>query len=187
MNVFICSTFRDLSLERNSVALAIEHQGYHALGQEDCLPLYERPLELCLEDVRSSHLLLAIIGWCYGSAPAGHKKSFVHLEYEEAKAANIPQLIFLLEQHPEWGCVNKDSEPEHIVHLRESMRRENHCVSIEQSDCLLDVANDLLKRMEFLHAENNLLDLNHSRIQTRVIPTTAFPGRGDDMSCYKSS
>ncbi len=61
-NVFICSTFDDLSIEREAVLeavtrLQLQHDWMEFFGARA-----QQPLDTCLEEVRASHILIIIVG-----------------------------------------------------------------------------------------------------------------------------
>src|SRR6202161_3095849 len=74
--VFLCSTFDDLEQEREAVLDAIlrVQQRHNAMEFFGARP--GRPLDVCLEEVRRSDLLVVIVGEKYGSLPPGMGISF---------------------------------------------------------------------------------------------------------------
>jgi hypothetical protein len=61
-NVFVCSTFDDLEQEREAVLDAIRRvqQRHNAMEFFGARP--EQPINVCLEEVRKSDLLVVIVG-----------------------------------------------------------------------------------------------------------------------------
>jgi tetratricopeptide (TPR) repeat protein len=93
--VFLCSTFDDLEQEREAVLDAIlrVQQRHNAMEFFGAQP--GRPLEVCLEEVRKSDLLVVIVGEKYGSLPPGMGISFSQAEYEEGARLDKPCLVYL--------------------------------------------------------------------------------------------
>ena len=81
--VFVCSTFDDLEQEREAVLDAIRRvqQRHNAMEFFGARP--GRPIDVCLDEVRKSDLLVVIVGLKYGSLPAGMGISYSQAEYEE--------------------------------------------------------------------------------------------------------
>lgn len=62
---------------------------------EDYVACDERPVDKCLNDVRSCDVYIGILAWRYGYVPDNSTKSVTYLEFEAALNAGIPCLIFL--------------------------------------------------------------------------------------------
>ena len=94
-NVFVCSTFDDLEQEREAVLDAIRRvQSQHnAMEYFGARP--GRPVEVCLDEVRKSDLLVVIVGLKYGSLPPGLGISYSQAEYEEGVQLEKPCLVYL--------------------------------------------------------------------------------------------
>jgi hypothetical protein len=93
--VFVCSTFDDLEQEREAVLDAIRrvqsrHNAMEFFGARDA-----RPIDVCLEEVRKSDLLVVIVGLKYGSLPPGIGISYSQAEYEESVRLGKPCLVYL--------------------------------------------------------------------------------------------
>jgi uncharacterized protein DUF4062 len=138
VRIFISSTYKDLRHEREAAALALEELGHHAAGQEDRVPIYDRPLELCLEDITSCDLLLSIVAWRYGSEAPGIAVSFVEAEYEKAIQAGIPRLAFLLREDSQWPDRQRDADLVKVRQLRSRMAAEPH-VFFEAQECFRSI------------------------------------------------
>ena len=93
--VFVCSTFDDLEQEREAVLDAIKRvqQRHNAMEFFGAQP--GRPIDVCLEEVRKSDLLVVIVGLKYGSLPHGMGISYSQAEYEEGVRLEKPCLVYL--------------------------------------------------------------------------------------------
>src|SRR5262245_46350783 len=85
VRVFLCSTYSDLVQEREAVLqtlqnLELEHKSMEHFGARS-----ERPIDVCLEEVRKSNIVVVIVGHKYGSLVEGRGVSFTETEYQEAK------------------------------------------------------------------------------------------------------
>jgi tetratricopeptide (TPR) repeat protein len=93
--VFVCSTFDDLERQRKAVLDAIRRvqQRHNAMEFFGARP--GRPIDVCLDEVRKSDLLVVIVGEKYGSLPPGMEVSYSQAEYEEGVRLNKPCLVYL--------------------------------------------------------------------------------------------
>ncbi len=72
LTVFVCGTFDDLSDERQGVLDAIRNLQLQHDSMEFFGAHANRPIEVCLNEVRLSDILVLIIGHRYGSlVPSG--------------------------------------------------------------------------------------------------------------------
>ena len=93
--VFVCSTFDDLEQEREAVLDAIRRVQQRHNAMEFFGARAERPIDVCLEEVRKSGLLVVIVGLKYGSLPPGMGISYSQAEYEEGVRLEKPCLVYL--------------------------------------------------------------------------------------------
>lgn len=94
--VFLSSTAKDLVEFRNAVYNAIiKLEGYTCVRMEDFTSKPSHPASYIQELIPSCDLFVGLIGLCYGSRPKGITKSYTELEYDRAREANIPCLMFL--------------------------------------------------------------------------------------------
>lgn len=98
--VYLSSTFEDLKDYRAAVSLALERAGLQVARMEGYVAADERPLDLCLQDVATVDVYIGLFAWRYGYVPpADHgntgQKSISELEFERARHAKIPALVFL--------------------------------------------------------------------------------------------
>ena len=93
--VFVCSTFDDLEQEREAVLDAIRRVQSRHNAMEFFGARPGRPIDVCLEEVRKSDLLVVIVGLKYGSLPPGMGISYSQAEYEEGARLEKPCLVYL--------------------------------------------------------------------------------------------
>ena len=94
--VFVCSTFDDLEQEREAVLDAIHRVQSRHNAMEFFGARPGRPLDVCLDEVRKSDLLVVIVGEKYGSLPSGMGISYSQAEYEEGFVRlKKPCLVYL--------------------------------------------------------------------------------------------
>jgi tetratricopeptide (TPR) repeat protein len=93
--VFVCSTFDDLEQEREAVLDAIRRVQSRHTAMEFFGARPGRPINICIEEVRKSDLLVVIVGEKYGSLPPGMGVSYSQAEYEEGVRLEKPCLVYL--------------------------------------------------------------------------------------------
>jgi len=94
--VFLSSTAKDLAGYRLAVHGAVgQLEGYRCVRMEDFTSQAAPAATYIEEEVPKCHLFVGIVGVCYGSRPRKSSKSYTELEYEAARRANIPCLMFL--------------------------------------------------------------------------------------------
>jgi formylglycine-generating enzyme required for sulfatase activity/predicted Ser/Thr protein kinase len=124
--IYISSTYVDLKNEREAAAQAVRRLGHQSVYMEDYVAASQKPVKKCLQDVCSCDVFVGIFAWRYGFIPDGYEKSITHLEYESAKKAGIPCLIFLLDQKAPWPVEYVDSgeERQKIDRIRDELMDE---------------------------------------------------------------
>jgi Domain of unknown function (DUF4062) len=147
LRVFVCSTYSDLAVERQAVLdairrLQLEHDSMEYFGARPNLPL-----QTCLEEVRSSDLLVVIVGHRYGSVADGSDVSFSEAEYNEGFRLNKPihayvrdDAVPVLVKH-----IERDSGKQGRLEAWKHTLTQRHTVGTfrESSDLALQVAADL--------------------------------------------
>src|SRR6202046_2205561 len=93
--VFVCSTFDDLEQEREAVLDAIRRVQSRHNAMEFFGARAGRPIDVCLEEVRKSDLLVVIVGEKYGSLPSGMAVSYSQGGYEEGARLEKPCLVYV--------------------------------------------------------------------------------------------
>jgi tetratricopeptide (TPR) repeat protein len=93
--IFVCSTFDDLEQEREGVLDAIRRVQSRHNAMEFFGARPGRPIEVCLDEVRKSDLLVVIVGLKYGGLPPGIGISYSQAEYEEGARLEKPCLVYL--------------------------------------------------------------------------------------------
>jgi len=94
-SVFVCSTFDDLEQEREAVLDAIRRVQSRHNAMEFFGARPGRPIDVCLDEVRISDLLVVIVGLKYGSLAPGKGVSYSQAEYEEGVRLGKPCLVYL--------------------------------------------------------------------------------------------
>lgn len=119
--VFLSSTSLDMVVERNAVARALRQlQDALFIGMEYFGSHISDPKDLCLKEVRNSHVYVGVFGNRYGYVDPPSGLSMTELEYHEAQGARLPCLIYLKE--------TKELGDEQVEALK-SRLKANHVVT----------------------------------------------------------
>ena len=134
--IYISSTYEDLKKEREAAAKALQRLGHQPVCMENYVASPQQPMEKCLDDVRNCDVYVGIFAWRYGFIPDEKDKSITHLEYETAKNAGIPCLIFLSDQKAPWPVeyVAAGEERQKIDRLRNELTNEYIVSFFKNSD-----------------------------------------------------
>ena len=97
MRIFLSSTYEDLKAHRQKVedSFAISGLDYNAM--EHFGSTANPPIQICLQAVEQSDVLIAVLGVRYGSCPPKGKRSFTEREYLHARSHKIPILPFMID------------------------------------------------------------------------------------------
>jgi hypothetical protein len=149
--IYISSTYVDLIKEREAAAKAVRRLGHLAIAMEDYVSSDQRPVDKCLQDVKSCDVYVGIIAWRYGYIPEGYDKSITHLEYETAKKAGIPCLIFLLDKKAPWPVENVSTgdERQKIDQLRSELKKEYLVSFFKNADELGGLVSAAVSNLKF--------------------------------------
>jgi len=135
LTVFICSTYSDLSAERESVLDAIRRLQLQHDSMEFFGARAEQPIETCLDEVRRSDVLIVIVGHCYGSIVPGLGISYSEAEYNEGYRLEKPCLVYVRDGMPLLSS-HTERDPDKLKHLErwKSTLHQRHTVATFQ-DC----------------------------------------------------
>src|SRR5215831_18702119 len=123
--VYVSSTFNDLQPCRMIVYQTLRQLGYDAIAMEDYVAADVRPLQRCLDDVRSCDLYVGILGFRFGHMPDNSDaRSITWWEFDEAGRHQIPRLVFLMSPAAAIGHAQKDDTLERIVAFRDHVAKE---------------------------------------------------------------
>ncbi len=122
MKVYISSTQTDLESHRARVAQVLRQIDHVVLHMEDYTAEDSRPLDRCVEHVRTADVYVGIFAWRYGHIPKAYdasetlpqevapgETSITEAEYHAAASVGIPTLIFLLSDSEPWIPASMDA------------------------------------------------------------------------------
>ncbi|MDI5977903.1 HEAT repeat domain-containing protein [Amycolatopsis magusensis] len=109
--VYVSSTYQDLKHCRSAIRLTLQRMGLDDIAMETYTAGEERPLDRCLDDVRSADVYVGVLAWRYGFVPAQETASITELEYRAAGEADVPRLMFVLDLDAMWprSAMDRDS------------------------------------------------------------------------------
>ncbi len=96
VQVFLSSTYRDNEARRKKLFEAIGRLGMRVAGMELFSAAARPAKDKCIEVVRASTVFVGVLAHRYGWQPKGETRSITRIEYDEAGAAGIPRLMFLI-------------------------------------------------------------------------------------------
>jgi Domain of unknown function (DUF4062) len=97
VTAFVSGTAVDLLEERRAIIDVLQSLGICTHSMEQFGARAARPIDTCLAEVRSSDIMILIIGHRYGTLVPGSKPSisFSHAEYLEAIASGVRPLVYI--------------------------------------------------------------------------------------------
>jgi hypothetical protein len=132
--VYVSSTYQDLKECRHAIRVALQRMGLDDIAMETYSAEEERPLDRCLDDVRSADVYVGILAWRYGFVPAGHTVSITELEYRAAGEAGVPRLMFVLEPDALWPRSAMDKDSTRIEAFRDHVLDSLLCDTFQSVD-----------------------------------------------------
>ena len=158
--VYISSTFSDLKECRDEVYHALRKLRLDVVAMEDYVATDERPLNKCLSDVEACDIYVGIFAWRYGYIPSEgnpDRQSITELEYQTAKAANKPCLVFLLDDQATWlphlmdTFTGENEQGQHIKMFRQALMRDHTVDWFKSPDNLASIVS--ISVQKYLHKD----------------------------------
>ena len=152
--VFVCSTYSDLTEERERVVDAIRRLKLQHDSMEYFGARAEQPLESCLKEVRESDVLVVIVGHRYGSIVSGLDISYSEAEYAEGFRLKKPCLVYMRDDNVPILPKHMERDPEKLKLLEKwkEALHSRHTVATFQDGAGLavQVAADLARTIQDL-------------------------------------
>jgi formylglycine-generating enzyme required for sulfatase activity len=111
LRVFISSTYLDNKERRKLVLDAVLRAGMTPVGMEWFEASARPTVDECLRKVRECQVFVGILAHRYGWEPDGHDRSITQMEYEAARAAGLPRLMFLIDPAVPFTHADLDPPP----------------------------------------------------------------------------
>ncbi|MBW2738136.1 MAG: DUF4062 domain-containing protein, partial [Deltaproteobacteria bacterium] len=194
--VFICSTFSDLSTEREAVMdsvrrLQLQHDSMEFFGARS-----NQAIETCLDEVRKSDVLVVIVGHRYGTIVPGMGISFSEAEYEEGHRLHKPCLVYIRDEEEPIlpRLMETDPEKMQLLYKWKSTLHDRHTVATfrQGQDLAVQVAADLsravkqLEEAEQAKAESRETERPNIFSEIRALVTNAIEEGIDEDTILSS-
>jgi formylglycine-generating enzyme required for sulfatase activity len=178
--IYISSTYEDLKKEREAAAQAVRRLGHQPVYMEDYVAGPQRPVEKCLQDVRSCDAYVGIFALRYGSSPPGYDKSITHLEYETAKKAGISPLMFLLDQKASWPVeyVDTGQERHKVDALRNELKTEYTVSFFKNADELSGLVSAAVSNLILIWVRSSIKSILTNKDQIKDINEKPYEFEG---------
>jgi hypothetical protein len=171
--VFICSTFSDLQEECQRVIFAIQRLRLQHDSMEFFGARPNRPIETCLQEVRSSDIFVGIVGHRYGSIVPNEDVSYSEMEYDEATRIGIPRLIYIKDRSIPVLPEHFETHPNGLRLLDAFKKKlnERHTVMYFKSaeELAVQIAADLSQVLESLRYPPEDIDQSLASLRNRVV------------------
>lgn len=115
--VFVSSTYRDLSDERDLVIKAILEMGHIPVGMEMFSAADEEQWNVIKRQIDQSDYYVVVVAHRYGSCDAAGL-SFTEKEYDYAVSQGIPALGFVIEEGQSWPKDKSDTDRQMVKKLK---------------------------------------------------------------------
>lgn len=152
--IFVCSTFSDLSQEREGVLDAIRRLKLQHDSMEFFGARAEQPIETCLQEVRESDVLVVIVGHRYGSIVPELGISYSEAEYSEGFRLKKPCLVYMRDENVPILPKQMERDPEKLKLLerwKETLQSRHTVATFQEGNRLaVQVAADLARTIQDL-------------------------------------
>lgn len=118
MVVFLCGTYADLAAERDAVLNVIRELQHDYQAMEFFGARPDRPIETCLNEVRSSDVVVVVLGFLYGSIVPGNDISYTQAEYDEAYNNGKTCLVYVRNEDSLIPAKFTERDPHKLVRLK---------------------------------------------------------------------
>lgn len=154
LTVFLCSTYEDLSDEREHVLeavrrLQLQHDSMEFFGARADLPIHT-----CLAEVRRSDVLVVIVGHRYGNLVPDLGISFSEAEYQEGQRLGKPCLVYLRNENVPVLPKHIERDPAKLRLLdawKETLTKRHTVATFSRpQDLAVQVAADLSRTVQAL-------------------------------------
>lgn len=170
--VFVCSTFSDLSQEREGVLDAIRRLKLQHDSMEFFGARAEQPIETCLKEVRASDALVVIVGHRYGSIVPELGISYSETEYAEGFRLGKPCLVYMRDDNVPILPRHMERDPEKLKLLerwKETLQSRHTVATFQDGGRLaVQVAADLARTIQ------DLEEVARARATARIDGGTAL-------------
>src|SRR5215204_3567805 len=154
LTVFVCSTYSDLSEEREAVLDAIRRLQLQHDSMEFFGARADQPIDTCLQEARRSNILVVIVGHRYGTMVPELELSFSEAEYNEGVRLKKPCLVYIRSDEVPVLPKHMERDPNSLRLLEDwkATLQNRHTVATfrQSNDLAVQVAADLSRTISEL-------------------------------------
>lgn len=146
--IFVSSTYTDMKTYRGCARTVLNKFNADIRGMETFGARTQKPLDTCLEEVKSSELFIGIIGMRYGSVDRNTGKSYVEREYEAAIKGKLEIKIYMIDEKNAYiPPINVECKNvEKLNKFKKKLRTDHTCVDFSSElDLSEKIQGDLKK------------------------------------------
>jgi hypothetical protein len=107
-NIFISSTYEDLSEHRKSITYVLTRMKRQFSAMEFFGSRADEAMPVCREEIEHCNILVGVYAWRYGWIPTGQKKSITEQEFDYAKELEKICLCYIVSNRHPWPPVFMD-------------------------------------------------------------------------------
>jgi len=172
ITVFICSTYSDLSKEREAVMdsirrLQLQHDSMEFFGARSY-----QAIETCLEEVRKSDILVVIVGHRYGTIVPELGLSYSESEYKEGHRLKKPCLVYIRDENEPILPKLMETDPDKLQLLNKwkTSLQNRHTIATfrKGNDLAVQVTADLSRAINQLEEAEREKAESHAKKQTNI-------------------
>lgn len=144
--IFISSTFIDLIPHRKAIWDLLSGLNVDVVGMEKFGSRNDKPLETCIDEVKSANIFILVLGMRYGTIDEISGKSYTQLEYEKAKKLNLEILPFIInESEARISPSIIDFDNIKLLDQFKKLTKENHTIEyfINEIDLIMKLDSSL--------------------------------------------
>lgn len=121
--IFISSSYLDLIQERNESIDTVDRiMDAKAIAMERFSAEPTPPKDVCLENLEKCDAVILILGFKYGSIDSEENLSLTEIEYNTAKALNLPIFVFIkTNDRDNWEPDEKDEKSELLISFKKRL------------------------------------------------------------------
>jgi hypothetical protein len=160
--VFLCSTYADLVKERRAVRQGIEKLQQQYNSMEFFGARAARPIQVCLQEVRRSDIVVVVVGHRYGTIEPERGISFAEAEYQEAHRLHKPCLVYIRDQQARvlLEHVEQNAKKKRLLDtFKRTLQQQHACASFRNANGLaVQVIADLSRAFTKLNNHGATLE-----------------------------
>ena len=173
LTVFLCSTYSDLSEEREAVLDAIRRLQLQHDSMEFFGARANQPIETCLAEVRRSNIVITIVGHRYGTLVPDLGISFSEAEYAEGHGLKKPCLVYVRDENVPVLPKHMERDPDKLRLLenwKATLQKRHTTAPFQRStDLAVQVAADLGRTIMELEETARVIEVARAEFPVKLL------------------